>query len=151
MSDPIRVSILDGDDSFRQMTRAWLEAAGGIVVVSEAKEGREAIALIRETCPDVILLDVSVSRAGSLQTVGQICELFPQIKIIVLDDDSEEQFALEVFRKGALGYLVKREAQPAEIVAAIRAVARGKAVLSPTIAGRILDEMYSLVWKGVLR
>jgi DNA-binding NarL/FixJ family response regulator len=141
VSDPIKVSILDDDDSFRQRACALLTAAGDIAVVGEAEDGQEAITLIRETQPDVVLLDISASRASSLQTVGQICELFPQIKIIVLDDDGEEQSALEAFRKGALGHLVKRKAQPAEIIEAIRAVVRGRAILSPGVAGRILDEI----------
>ncbi|MBN1954478.1 MAG: response regulator transcription factor [Anaerolineae bacterium] len=139
MSDPIRVSILDGDNLFRQSARAWLETAEDIVVVSEAKRP-EAMTLIRETRPDVIVLGVSASRADSLQMVEQLCELFPQIKIIVLDDDGEEQLALEAFRKGALGCLLRRT-QPAEVVAAVRTVAKGKAVLSPSVAGRILDEI----------
>jgi DNA-binding NarL/FixJ family response regulator len=141
VSDPIKVSILDDDDSFRQRTHAFLEGADGITVVSEAKGGQEAITLIGETRPDVILLDISASHTSSLQMVGQICELFPQIKIIVLDDDGEERLVLEAFRKGALGHLVKGKAQPAEIVEAIRAVNRGKAILSPGVAGRILDKV----------
>lgn len=141
MSDPIKVSILDDDDSFRQRTRALLEGADGITVVGEAKDGQQAIALIGETRPDVILMDISTRPASNLQTVGQICELFPPTKVIVLNEDGQEQLVLEAFRKGALGHLVKGKAQPAEIVEAIRAVNRGKAILSPGVAGRILDEV----------
>lgn len=141
MSDPIKVSILDDDDSFRQRTRALLEGAGGITVVGEAKDGQRVIDLICETRPDVILLDISTARASNLQTVGQICELFPDTKVIVLNEDGQEQLVLEAFRKGALGHLVKGKARPAEIVEAIRAVDRGQAVLSPGIAGCILDEV----------
>jgi DNA-binding NarL/FixJ family response regulator len=141
MSDPIKVSILDDDDSFRQRTRALLEGADGITVVGEAKDGQQAIALIGETRPDVILMDISTPRASNLQTVVQICELFPHTKVIVLNEDGQEQPVLEAFRKGALGHLVKGKAQPAEIVEAIRAVNRGQAVLSPGIAGCILDEV----------
>jgi NarL family two-component system response regulator LiaR len=141
MSDSIKVSILDDDDSFRQRMRELLETAGGITVVGEAKEGPQAIALLRETRPDVILLDISTRAASNLQTVGQICELFPHAKVIVLNEDGQEQLVLDAFRKGALGHLVKREAQPAEIVEAIRAVNRGKAILSPGVAGCILDEV----------
>jgi DNA-binding NarL/FixJ family response regulator len=140
MGDPIKVSILDDDDSFRQRTRELLETAGGIMVVGEAKNGQEAIALIHETRPDVILLDIGTRQASNLQMVIQICALFPHTKVIVLNDDGQEQLVLEAFRKGALGHLDKRKAQPAEIVEAIRAVGRGKAILSPGVAGRILDE-----------
>ena len=141
MSDPIKVSILDDDDSFRQRARALLESADGITVVGEAKDGQQAIALIRETRPDVILIDISTPRASNLQTVVQICELFPHTKVIVLNEDGQEELVLEAFRKGALGHLVKGKAELAEIVEAIRAVNRGKAILSPGVAGCILDEV----------
>lgn len=139
MGDSISVLILDDDDSFRQRARTWLQAEADLVV-SEAPEGSEAIALTREARPDVILLGVNASRSDGLQTLEQLCALSPRIKILVLDDGRAERLALEAFRKGALGYLSK-EVRPDEIVAAIRTVARGKAVLSPSAAGQILDEI----------
>jgi DNA-binding NarL/FixJ family response regulator len=141
VNDSIKVSIVDDNDLFRQRTRAWLENADGITIVGEAKEGPRAIALIRETRPDVILLNISTRAASNLQAVGQICELFPDTKLIVLNDDGQEQLVLEAFRKGALGHLVKGKVQSAEIVEAIRAVNGGEAILSPGVAGCILDEV----------
>jgi DNA-binding NarL/FixJ family response regulator len=141
MDDPIKVFIMDDDGLFRQRTRALLEGADGITVVGEAKDGQQAIALIGETRPDVILMDISTRPASNLQAVVQICELFPHTKVIVLNEDGQEELVLEAFRKGALGHLVKGKAQPDEIVEAIRAVNRGKAVLSPGVAGRMLDEV----------
>ena len=141
MDDPIRVFIVDDDDLFRQRMRALLEGADGITVVCEAKDGQQAIALIREARPDVILMDISTRPASNLQAVGQICELFPHTKVIVLNETGQEQLVLDAFRKGALGHLLKGKAQPTEIVEAIRAVNRGKAILSPGVAGCILDEV----------
>jgi DNA-binding NarL/FixJ family response regulator len=141
MSDAITVLILDDDDSFRQRTRTWLETAGGIVVVGEAKDEQGAIALVGEARPDVILLDIGAPHTSNLRAVGRICKLSPRTKIIVLSDDDQEQWVLEAFREGALGQFVKRKVQPAEIVEAIRAVSRGKAILSPGVAGRILDQI----------
>ena len=141
VNDSIKVSIVDDNDLFCQRTCALLEGADGITVVGEAKEGPQAIALIRETRPDVILLDIGARPTSDLQTMGQICELFPEAKIIVLNGEGQEQLALEALKKGALGHLVKGKVQPAEIVKAIYAVSRGEAVLSPGIAGCILDEV----------
>lgn len=140
MDNPIKVFIVDDDDLLRQRTRAWLESADGITVVGEAKDGQQAIALIGEARPDVILLDISTRPASNLQAVGQICKLFPHTKVIALNEDGQEELVLEAFRKGALGHLVKGKAQ-SEIVEAIRAVDRGKAILSPGVAGCILDEV----------
>jgi DNA-binding NarL/FixJ family response regulator len=141
VNNSIKVSIVDNDDLFRQRARALLEGADGITVVGETQEGRQAIALIRETHPDVILLDIGARPASDLQTMGHICELFPDAKIIVLNGEGQEQLALEALKKGALGHLVKEKIQPVEIVKAIHAVSRGEAVLSPGIAGCILDEV----------
>jgi len=141
MDDPIKVFIVDDDDLFCQRTRALLEGADGITVVGEAKDGQQAIALIREARPDVILMDISTRPVSNLQAVVQIYELFPHTKVIVLNEHGQEELVLEAFRKGALGHLVKGKAQPVEIVEAIRAVDRGQAVLSPGIAGCILDEV----------
>ena len=141
MNDPIKVFIADNDDLLRQRTRELLESADGITVEGEAKDGQQAIALIRETRPDVILLDIGTLQAGGLQTVERICELLPCTKMIILNDDGQEQLVLDAFRKGALGHLVKGKVRPAEIVQVIRTVSRGEAILSPGVAGCILDEV----------
>jgi len=141
----IKVAIVDGDDSFHQRMRALLESADGIMVVGGAKDGQEAIDLIREmrleARPDVILLEIGVPHASNLGTVAQICERFPHARIIVLHDEGQERRVLDAFRKGAQGHLVKGRAQPAEIVQAVRAVGRGEAILSRHVAGRMLDEL----------
>jgi DNA-binding NarL/FixJ family response regulator len=141
----IKVAIVDGDDSFRQETRALLEGAEGITVVGEFQDGQKAIDLMGEirleARPDVILLEIGAPHAGNLGTVAQICERFPQARIIVLHDEGQEREVLGALRKGAQGHLVKGKAQPAEILQAVRAVHRGEAVLNPGVAGRMLDEV----------
>lgn len=137
VNGPIRVLIVDSDDLFRQKTRTSLENADGITVVGEARDGQEAIALTRETRPDIILLDI----ASNLERLAQICTLSPHTKIIALHDAEQEHLVLDAFKKGVLGHLIRSETQPAEIVAAIRAVSRGEAVISSGVAGRILDQV----------
>ena len=141
----IKVAIVDSDDSFRQETRALLESAEGIMVVGQAKDGREAVDLLGkmrlEARPDVILLEIGAPHASNLGTVAQICERFPRARIIVLHDEGHERGVLDALREGAQGHLVKAKAQPAEILQAVRAVHRGEAVLNPDVAGRMLDEV----------
>ena len=148
MVNPIKVSIVDDDDSFRRDVRVWLESANGITVVGEAQDGQQAISLIRETHPDVVLLDIGTRHASSLQAIRQICAWFPHTKIIVLHDAGQEELVLDALRQGVLGHLVKGKAQPAEIVQAIRAVSRGEAILSPDVAGCILNETVQKQHKG---
>ena len=141
MSNQIKVAIVDDDDPYRRRTRALLESAEGITVVGEARDGQEAISLIRETDPDVILLGIATPHASNVEAIAQIRELSPRAKIVILHDEGQEQLVLDVLRNGALGHLVREKAPPTEIVAAIRAVSRGEAVISSGVAGRILDQV----------
>ena len=145
VNDSIRVLIVIDDDVLCQRMRRALENAAGVISVGQARDGEKAIDLMREmrreTRPDVVLLDTDAPRASNLQTVGQMRELFPYTKIIVLNDAGQEELVLQALREGALGHLVKDKARPSEIVQAIRAVSRGEAIFSPGIAGWMLDEV----------
>jgi DNA-binding NarL/FixJ family response regulator len=145
VNDPIKVLIVSDDDLLRQRMRTVLESATGFTIVGQTQDGGEAIDLIhgmcRETHPDVVLLEIDTPHTSNLETVAQIRALFPHIRIIVLNDDGQQGSVLEAFRKGALGHLVKDRAQPTEIVNAIRAVSRGKAIINSNVAGRMLDQI----------
>jgi len=141
VNGPIRVFIVDADDPFRQRLCALLGDTEGVTVVGETKEGQQAIALIHEARPDVVLLDIGTPHTSNLQIVTQICELLPPTKVIVLNDEDQEQLVLDAFGKGALGHLVRGRIQPAEVIEAVRAVGRGEVVLSPGVAGRMLDKV----------
>jgi len=141
MGAPIKTLVVDGDAPFREAIRALLENAEGMTVVGEAQDERAAIALVRELQPDVILLDVGTLSADGLRSVAQIRELSPESKVIMLGVRGQERLVLDAFRKGARGHLVKGESTLLEIVGAIRSVGRGDAILSPRMAGWILDEM----------
>ena len=141
MGNQIQVAIVDYDDPYRQRTRTLLESTEGITVVGEARDGQEVTSLIRETDPDVILLGIDTPHANNVETIAQIRESSPRARIIILHDEGQEQLVLDVLRKGALGHLVREKNPSAEIVAAIRAVSRGEAIISSGVAGRILDQV----------
>jgi DNA-binding NarL/FixJ family response regulator len=136
VGNQIKVAIVDDDDSFRQKARASLDSASDVTLVGEARDGQEAVALIRETRPDIVLLDA----ASYLERAAQIREL-SHARIVALHDEGQEHLALDAFKKGALGHLVRSATRPAEIVAAVRAVNRGEAIISSGVAGRILDQV----------
>jgi len=141
MDGPIRTLIVDNDALFRKATCALLEDTEGMIAVGEARDEQEAAALVRELHPDVVLIDVNTVPLDSLQSVMPMDQPYPDSKVILLGVRGQEYLVLEGFRKGAHGHLVKGESQPFEIVEAIRAVNRGESVLSPHMAGWILDEM----------
>lgn len=140
MQQSIRVVIVDTDTVCRQMS-ALLESVGGFTVVGGASDEDGALALVRDRQPDVLLLSLEALGSDGPEAVAQVRALSPGTQVIVWNELGQEALVLEAFRQGALGHLVRGQAGPEEIVRAIRAVHRGEAVLSPALAGRILDEV----------
>jgi len=135
VGNPIRVAIVDDDEGFRQAACGWLDGAGNILIVGEAQSGQGMTRWLRQVQPDVVLIDVDAASAA------QVRELAADAGVIVLHGAGQEVQVLEALRAGALGHLEKPGVRPAQVLAAIRAVSRGQAVLSPGLAGRILDEV----------
>ena len=135
MGNPIRVAIVDDDEGFRQAACGWLDGAGNILIVGEAQSGQGMTRWLRQVQPDVVLIDVDAASAA------QVRELAADAGVIVLHGAGQEVQVLEALRAGALGHLEKPGVRPAQVLAAIRAVSRGQAVLSPALAGQVLDEV----------
>lgn len=135
MGDPIRVAIVDHDEGCRQAVCGWFDGAGDILIVGDAPGGPEMLRWLRGLQPDVVLIDMAAV------SVAQVREVAAEARVIVLHTAGQESSVLEMLRAGALGHLDKREVRPSQAIAAVRAVHRGKAVLSPALAGRIVDEV----------
>ena len=142
MGDPIRVAIVDDEGGFRQVVRGWLDGAGDILMVGDAQGGQEIPRWLGEVRPDVVLLNVTAAPASQVRAVAAYA------RVIVLHGAGQEPLVLEALRAGALGHLDKHNIHPSQVIAAIRAVSRGEAVLSPGLAGRILDEVAQFVDKN---
>jgi DNA-binding NarL/FixJ family response regulator len=141
VNHPIRVLIVGDDEVFRQRVYRMLENAAGITIASEAQDRREVLARVRELHPDVVLVDVGTSPTENLRIVAQISRSLPDVCVVVLNEGEQGQQVLDAFRLGALGHLSRERTQSAELVHAIRAASRGEAILSPDIAGHILDKV----------
>ena len=137
---PIRVAIVDDDEAFRQAMCGWLAWVGDILVIGEARGGQETLRWLRQVRPDVVLIDVDAASAA------QVREIAADAGVIVLHREGQEMRVLEALRAGALGHLEKHSVRPPQAIAAIRAVSREEAVLSPALAGRILDEVVEKHW-----
>jgi len=135
MGDPIKVAIVDSDEGFCRMVREWLDETDNILLMEDVQRGREMLHRLHEMRPDVVLIDVAAA------STAQVREVAAYAGVIVLHGAGQEPLVLEALRAGALGHLEKPELRPAQAIAAIRAVSRGQAVLSPGLAGRILDEI----------
>jgi DNA-binding NarL/FixJ family response regulator len=137
----LRITILIVDDHtlLRDGIRAILEEQPDITVVGQAEDGREAVRLASQLRPNVVLMDIAMPLLNGLEATRQIKREHPEINVLILTMYDHEEYFRQVLEVGASGYIIKRAAA-SELVAAIRAVNRGEAVLSPVITRLLLED-----------
>ena len=140
MADPIRVLIVDDHSVVREGLRAFLELQAGLEVVGEAADGVEAIEAGARLRPDVILIDLVMPQLGGVAAMRRLREQVPGARIIVLTSFLDDDKLLPALRAGAAGYLLKN-AEPHEIVRAVRAAHAGEALLDPVVAARLVETL----------
>jgi DNA-binding NarL/FixJ family response regulator len=144
MSGPIRVVLADDQALVRGGFRSLLDAQDDIEVVGEASSGGEAVRLASELTPDVVLMDIRMPGMDGLVATRAIAEEehLSDVKIVVLTTFGLDEYVFEAIRSGASGFLVK-DTEPDELVQAVRVVAGGDALLSPSVTRRLLAEFAS--------
>ena len=138
MSD-IRVVLADDHVVLRAGLRALLEAEMGIEVVGEASTGDEAVDLVRELKPTIVVMDLSMPGSGGLEATRRIVALELDTRVLVLTMHAEEEYLVPVLEAGASGYLTKTTADRS-LIEAIRIVARGEVFLPPHATNLLLRE-----------
>lgn len=133
----IRVLVVDDHKLFRAGIRSLLQTVGGVDVVADAGDGREALRLIDTHRPDVVLMDIAMPGLNGLDATARVARAFPATRVIMLSMNAGEDSVLQTLRAGAAGYLVKT-ADPAELELAIRAVVRGETFLSSAISQHVV-------------
>jgi len=136
-----RVLIADGQALVRAGFRALLESGGRISVVGEASTGEEAVAEARRLCPDVVLLDATLPGLNCVEATGRMLE-DPGIAVMLLTTTEQDERIFATLRAGARGLLLKNT-EPAELVRAVELLARGDALLSPSLTRRLIAELAS--------
>lgn len=139
----IKVLLVDDHRIVRQGLRALLEKEADMEVVSEACSGRDAIELIGELSPDVIVLDIAMPDMNGIDAARRIVADHPERNILVLSMLGDKRFVYEMFSAGAKGYLLK-DCAADELVRAIRAVHHGEMYLSSQIAGIVIKDFIKL-------
>ena len=132
----LRVVIADDQPMMRAGSKAVLEAAGDIEIVAEAGDGEEAVRAANEHAPDVVLMDIRMPGMDGIEATRRL----PRQRILILTTFGLDQYIIEALRAGASGFLLK-DAPTHEVVAAVRAVAAGDAVLSATVTRQLLDQV----------
>jgi DNA-binding NarL/FixJ family response regulator len=133
---PISILLVDDHTLVREGIRALVEKLSNVKVINEAKDGREALRLVRQNRPDVVLMDIAMPGLNGLEATARLSKDYPDIKVIILSMYANEEYVREAIRAGAVGYLAKRSAA-AELEHAITAVSRGEKYFSPLISARI--------------
>jgi DNA-binding NarL/FixJ family response regulator len=135
----IRVLLADDQALVRAGFRLLLESAGDIAVSAEAANGGEAVALTREHAPDVVLMDINMPEVDGV-TATHLIASDPRLaatKVVVLTTFDDEETVFAALRAGASGFLVK-DVEPEELLQAVRVVARGDALLSPSVTRAVI-------------
>jgi DNA-binding NarL/FixJ family response regulator len=137
----ISVVLADDQALVRAGFRSLLDAQPDIVVVGEAANGDEAVALAREHRPDIVLMDIRMPGVDGLAATRRIVEdeRLDGVRVVILTTFDLDEYVFEAIRAGANGFLVK-DTEPTELLHAVRAVVAGDALLSPRVTRRLIEE-----------
>ena len=135
---PLRVLLADDQSLLRMGFRLVLEAEDDITVVGEAADGDAAVRMVRALSPDVVLMDVRMPGVNGLEATARVVATSPGTRVLILTTFDLDEYAFAGLRAGASGFLLK-DTPPGDLVAAIRTVACGEAVVSPRVTRRMLE------------
>lgn len=136
---PIRILLADDHTVVRKGLRMLLESQPGFKVVADAADGRETVALAEQHSPDVVVMDVAMPILNGIEAARQITAKIPHAAIVFLSMHSDEAYVMKALKAGARAYLLKDSAEY-DLIAAIRAVAEGKAFFSPAISKMLVED-----------
>ncbi len=135
----VRVVVAEDHTLVRAGFCALLGGIDGVSVLAEAGDGHEALKLVEELRPHLVLLDIAMPGMSGLDVAGRICKDYPEVRVIILSMHANEEYVLQALRAGARGYLLK-DAGTAELELAVRAVTRGETYLSPAVSRHVIGE-----------
>ncbi len=140
-TEPDKISIIIVDDHaiVRQGLHTYLDLQPDMRVVGEAADGKQAIQLVRDLLPDIVLMDLVMPQMDGVEATRAVTSASPSTRVIVLTSFSEDEQVFASIKAGAQGYLMK-DVLPQELVRAIRTVYRGEAQLDPEIARKLMHE-----------
>jgi RNA polymerase sigma factor (sigma-70 family) len=138
----IRVLLVDDDDLMRAGLRAVLSTDEELEVVGDVAGGRGAVGAVREHRPHVVLMDIRMPDLDGISATREILSATPDAKVVMLTTFEDEEYIFDALAAGASGFLLKRT-RPEDLLAAIRTVAEGDALLSPSVTRKVIDRATS--------
>jgi DNA-binding NarL/FixJ family response regulator len=140
MSPPIRILIADDHPVVRTGLQGMLAKHEEFVIVGEAENGEQALRLTGERHPDVVLMDLRMPVMDGVQATTQIRQQYPRVQILILTTYDSDRDIVSAIHAGAIGYLLK-DAPREDLYQAIRGAAKGKPILNPDIAARLMEHV----------
>jgi DNA-binding NarL/FixJ family response regulator len=138
-SESLRVLLVDDHDLFRNGLRNLLEQEG-VQVVGEAAAGHEALQLVRELAPDVVVMDLNMPGMTGVEATRHITSVAPLTRVVMLTISDQDNDVIDAILAGACGYLLK-DSSIQDLMAGIRAASLGESLISPTIASKVLQRL----------
>jgi DNA-binding NarL/FixJ family response regulator len=139
----IRVLVADDQELVRAGFRMILDTQGDVEVVGDAGDGQEAVAATRQHQPDVVLMDIRMPNLDGLEATKQIVEMGSGSRVLILTTFDLDEYVYRALTAGASGFLLKN-APPEQLIGAVRVVAGGDGLLSPSITRRVIEEFTRL-------
>ena len=133
----LRIVLCDDHTLVRAGIRALIEEIPDAVIVGEAENGREAVALAARHRPSLVVMDIEMRELNGIEATAQIVAADPAVRVLILSMHATEDFVTRALRAGAAGYIVK-DSVPLELRMAIEAVARGQTYVSPRVSGALV-------------
>jgi two-component system response regulator NreC len=140
----IRVMLVDDHEVVRTGLRAYLQSQNGVLVVGEAGSGREALQIITQVAPDVVIMDITMPEMDGLEATQLIRQSCAECRVLALTVHADKEYFFKMLAAGAAGYVTKQAAAD-ELVQAIRSVAAGYVYLQPALAAWLLEDYRRLL------
>jgi DNA-binding NarL/FixJ family response regulator len=134
---PLRILVAEDHPLYRKGVISLLESVRGFEAVGEAATGEDAVSLVRELQPDVVLMDLQMPGGSGIEATREIAREWPDVRVLVVTLFEDDDSVFMALRAGARGYVLK-DADEEHLTNAIRAVGRGEAIFSPAVATRVL-------------
>jgi len=135
----IKILLADDHALVRQGFRMILEAQSDMEIVGQASNGREAVELGEKLHPDVVIMDVAMPELNGIEATRRLAASAPRTRVLALSMHKDSMYVREILRAGARGYLLK-DSGDADLIAAVRAVAKGEGYISPSVSDAVLSD-----------
>lgn len=143
----IKLVIIDDHQLFREGVKRILEFEETFVVVAEGEDGKEAVDLVQEYSPDVVLLDINMKEVNGIEATRQLVEAYPNTKVMILSIHDDESYVTHALKTGASGYMLK-EMDSDELIEAVKIVADGGSYIHPKVTHKLVNEYRRIVNSG---